>query len=159
MVFRITLPPSGCLIGLKTESHIWFFLCCIFEKSASQKIFRYRLFLPVSPHLPMFLFQPCSSREEASIFKKCLFASCFLSSFINSIPDTFPGFINITSLFRSNSAAWTIPHSFGTFHRTDKSSLLQQAISAHTAAKQRSLYKDLELWQEDVCLNFSFLNG
>jgi hypothetical protein len=41
-------------------------------------------------------------------------------------------------------SAWTIPHTLGTFHGTNESCLLQQAVATHPATKQRAFYQDLD---------------
>jgi hypothetical protein len=67
-------------------------------------------------------------------------------SLVDLIPDARPGLIYIT-IFRGGPPARAVPQTFWAFHRTNESGLLQQAVSTHAAAEQRTLnaiFQDLK---------------
>ena len=85
----------------------------------------------IAPGLAAY-FIPIEGRHH---LKQHFLAAHLKGPFVNLIPHTGAGLINIT-MFVSRAAAWAVAHALGAFHRADEGGLLQEAVAAHPAAKQ-----------------------
>jgi len=77
-------------------------------------------------------------------------------SFINTIPYTFAGFVDITISGGCCAATGSVSHPFGTFHRADECCLLQQTVATHPASEQWPFYKKFCLREKPSAKFFFF---
>src|ERR1035437_8063048 len=153
MVFSIAVPPfrlPDCFEN--TVPYLSVFYTIVRYNSSNE--FSCSNFSDLSDHIT-----PCLSSNFIPIewrqhFKKCLLMTGFKCSFINSIPDTLTGFVNITFFFRGYSATRTISHPLGTFHRAYECCFLEKTVTTHTATKQRSFNANLNLCKEPFAERF-----
>ena len=137
MIFAVTLPPIRLADG--TENPVPGFFAYLGrpgEKSACHFLAPiFATLLKTSLHVSRPTFSQSSGGRTSS---KMFLTPHLERPLIDFVPDAGPGLIYIT-MFRRGAAARPIPQTFWAFHRADERRLLQEAIPAHAATKQRTL--------------------
>src|SRR5664280_2155707 len=155
MIIRIAIPPFRLSDRFKNTIPCCSLLYFISRCNSTNKFSSSNL-LNLSNYI-----SPCLSTNFIPVkrwqyFKKQFLASGFKCSFVNSIPDAFACFVDITILLGSYSSTGTVSHPFGAFHRAYKCGFLEQTVSAHPATKKRPFYTKLDLCKKSSAKWFLF---